>query len=137
MLLGWRVTLVRRTSVLKRKNASEDTTMTSDSHKALREHLLYLLRGGGAHLQFDNAVADIPPDSRGRTVPPVPHSPWRLLEHMRIAQWDILESRGRSRRARLSNSPGTRTFIVHGCSDGALNGISISTRPEVPKMVTR
>ena len=65
--------------------------MTPDPHKSLREHLLYLLRGGGAHLHFDKAVADIPPALRGRTVPNVPHSPWRLLEHMRIAQWDILE----------------------------------------------
>ena len=65
--------------------------MTPDPHKSLREHVLYLLRGGGAHLHFDKAMADIPPALRGRTVPPVPHSPWRLLEHMRIAQWDILE----------------------------------------------
>jgi len=65
--------------------------MSPDPHKALREHLLYLLRGGGAHLDFDKAVADIPPAFRGRTVPNVPHSPWRLLEHMRICQWDILE----------------------------------------------
>ena len=65
--------------------------MASDPHKPLREHLLYLLRGGGAHLSFDKAVADIPPALRGRTVPPVPHSPWRLLEHLRICQWDILE----------------------------------------------
>jgi hypothetical protein len=64
--------------------------MTSDS-KALREHLLYLLEGGGAHLHFDQAIDGIPPNLRGKTVPPVPHSPWRLLEHMRIAQWDILE----------------------------------------------
>jgi DinB superfamily len=65
--------------------------MIPDPHKALREHLFYLLRVGGAHLHFDKAVADIPRDHRGRTVPPVPHSPWRLVEHMRIAQWDILE----------------------------------------------
>lgn len=65
--------------------------MNPDPHKSVREHLLYLLRGGGAHLPFDKAVADIPPPLRGRTVPPVPHSPWRLLEHLRIAQWDILE----------------------------------------------
>ncbi len=65
--------------------------MASDANKALREHLLYLLQGGGAHLDFDKAVVDIPPASRGRTAPPVPHSPWRLLEHLRIAQWDILE----------------------------------------------
>lgn len=65
--------------------------MTPDPHKSLREHLAYLLKGGGAHLHFDKAVADIPPALRGRTAAPVPHSPWRLLEHMRIAQSDILE----------------------------------------------
>src|SRR5205085_5038440 len=64
---------------------------TSDPHKSLRDHLLYLLQGGGAHVHFDKAIADIPPELRGGTVPPVPYSPWRLLEHMRIAQWDILE----------------------------------------------
>jgi hypothetical protein len=64
--------------------------MTLDSQKSLREHLLYLLQGGGAHLSFEKAVADIPPALRGRSVPPVPHNPWQLLEHMRIAQWDIL-----------------------------------------------
>ena len=65
--------------------------MTPDPHKSLREHLLYLLRGGGADVHFEKAVADIPPALRGREVPPVPHSPWRLLEHLRICQWDILE----------------------------------------------
>lgn len=65
--------------------------MPADAHQSLREHILYLLQGGGAHLDFDKAVADIPPDLRGRTVPSVPHSPWRLVEHMRIAQRDILE----------------------------------------------
>jgi len=65
--------------------------MTTDIYTSLREHLLYLLRGGGAHLHFDKAVAGIPPSLRGLTVLPVPHSPWRLLEHLRIAQWDILE----------------------------------------------
>jgi hypothetical protein len=59
--------------------------------EVLREHLLYLLRGGGAHLAFDAAVADLPPEVRGAKPPGVPHTPWRLLEHLRIAQWDILE----------------------------------------------
>jgi hypothetical protein len=65
--------------------------MTHDPHRSLREHLLDLLQGGGAHLHFDKAVADLPPEFRGRTAPGMPHSPWRLLEHLRIAQWDILE----------------------------------------------
>jgi hypothetical protein len=65
--------------------------MTPDQVAAVREHLLYLLRGGGAHLDFEAAIADLPVGLRGARAPGVPHSPWRLLEHMRIAQWDILE----------------------------------------------
>lgn len=59
--------------------------------EALREHLVYLLQGGGAHLNFERAIADLPAKLRGAKVDGVPHTPWRLLEHMRIAQWDILE----------------------------------------------
>jgi hypothetical protein len=59
--------------------------------RALREHLLYLLKGGGAHLDFETAIAGLPPELRSAKPTGVPHSPWRLLEHMRIAQWDILE----------------------------------------------
>ena len=59
--------------------------------RALREHVLYVLRGGGAHLDFEAAVADLPAELRGVKPPGMPHSPWRILEHMRIAQWDILE----------------------------------------------
>src|SRR5438552_1487922 len=62
-----------------------------EKEQILREHLLYLLRGGDAHLKFDAAIAHLPPRLRGTKPPGVPHTPWRLLEHMRIAQWDILE----------------------------------------------
>jgi uncharacterized damage-inducible protein DinB len=61
------------------------------SDRELRDHLLYLLRGGGAHLDFERAVADLPEECRGRRPDGISHSPWRLLEHMRIAQWDILQ----------------------------------------------
>ena len=61
------------------------------SDKVLREHVIYLLKGGGAHLDFESAIADLPPDLRGAKVEGVPHTPWRLLEHLRICQWDILE----------------------------------------------
>jgi len=61
------------------------------SDKALREQLLWLLGGGDAHLDFEAAVANLPVELRGRRPPGVPHTPWRLLQHMRIAQWDILE----------------------------------------------
>jgi hypothetical protein len=59
--------------------------------KALREHVLYLLEGGGAHAKFDEVIADIPPKLRGQKPAGLPHSLWMLLEHLRIAQWDILE----------------------------------------------
>jgi hypothetical protein len=58
---------------------------------SVRDHVLYLLRGGGAHVDFERANADLPTDLRGAKIEGVPHTPWHLLEHMRIAQWDILE----------------------------------------------
>lgn len=57
----------------------------------LREHLLEMVRGGGAHLTFDEAVANLPAEMRGAKPPGQPHTPWRLVEHMRITQSDILE----------------------------------------------
>jgi hypothetical protein len=65
--------------------------MTRDQTASLREHVLYLLKGGGAHLNFDKAIANLPAELRGAKPPGSPHTPWRLLEHLRIAQWDILE----------------------------------------------
>jgi hypothetical protein len=59
--------------------------------KALREHVLYLLRGGGAHLSFDDAMADFPAQLRGTKPAGAPHTAWQLLEHLRLAQWDILD----------------------------------------------
>ncbi len=59
--------------------------------KALREHIVYLLGGGGAHLGFDKAIADLPKKFRGAKPAHIPHTPWRLLEHMRIAQQDIVD----------------------------------------------
>lgn len=64
---------------------------TMDRDKTLRDHLLYLLRGGGAHLSLEKAVADFPADLRGAMPKGLPHTPWRLLEHLRLAQWDIVE----------------------------------------------
>jgi hypothetical protein len=58
---------------------------------ALREHLLYLLRGGGAHTDFDTAVEGLPEKLRGIKPAGAPYTAWQLLEHMRISQWDILE----------------------------------------------
>ncbi len=63
----------------------------AEGDKALRDHLLWLLRGGHAHAQFDRAFAGLPAKLRGVKPAGLPYSPWQLLEHMRIAQWDILE----------------------------------------------
>ena len=59
--------------------------------RALREHLLYLLRGGGAHVHFEEALEGFPSSLYNARAGGVPYTPWRLLEHMRLAQWDILE----------------------------------------------
>ena len=58
---------------------------------ALREHVLALLKGGGAHVEFETAIKGLPASLRGKRPKGSAHSPWEILEHMRIAQWDILE----------------------------------------------
>ncbi|HXR39788.1 MAG TPA: DinB family protein [Terracidiphilus sp.] len=63
--------------------------MPDDS--ALRQHLIKLLKGGDAHVVFEEAVRDFPAELRGKTPRGAEHSAWELLEHLRIAQWDILE----------------------------------------------
>jgi hypothetical protein len=57
----------------------------------VRKHLVNLLRMEGAHLGFDEAVAGFPVALRGKKPKGAPHTAWQLLEHLRIAQWDILD----------------------------------------------
>ncbi len=57
----------------------------------LREHVLWLLQGGQAHIGFEQVVEDFPEELWGRAAAGIPHTPWQLLEHLRICQWDILE----------------------------------------------
>ena len=59
--------------------------------KALREQLVKLLTSTEAHATFEDAVKDFPEELRGKRPEGAEHSPWQLLEHLRIAQWDILE----------------------------------------------
>ncbi|MGH9631316.1 MAG: DinB family protein [Bryobacteraceae bacterium] len=63
--------------------------MSNDA--ALRKYLLDMLNGSEAHAAFDQVVADFPPDRIGVRPQGLAHSAWELLEHMRIAQSDILE----------------------------------------------
>ena len=62
-----------------------------DNEKSLRDHLLSLLSGGNAHITFDDFVRDFPSEKCGERVDGLPYTAWQVLEHMRIAQWDILE----------------------------------------------
>ena len=61
------------------------------SDDSIRKHVLYLLRTGGAHLSFEDFVGSFPPDLCNRKIDGLPYTPWQILEHMRLAQWDILE----------------------------------------------
>src|SRR5438477_2328475 len=65
--------------------------MNAHPDQTLREHLLYLLNDGGAHAKFEDVVKQFPENLRGKEVENFPHTAWMLLEHMRIAQLDILE----------------------------------------------
>jgi hypothetical protein len=67
------------------------TKVKVDQDRSLRQHLVDLLKGGNAHAKFDDVIAGLPAKLRGQKPPGFPHSPWMLLEHLRLAQWDILE----------------------------------------------
>ena len=58
---------------------------------SLRKHLFYVLKGGQAHVSFEDFVRDFPVDLCGKQIAGLPYTAWQVLEHMRLAQWDILE----------------------------------------------
>jgi hypothetical protein len=64
---------------------------TSNAQELLRVQLLTLIQGGEAHATFDEAVKNFPAELRGKVPDRLPYSAWQLLEHMRIAQRDILD----------------------------------------------
>ena len=68
----------------------EKASHSADEHTPLREQFSALLKGGQAHVTFDDAVKDLPADLRGTVPPSLPYSAWQLLEHLRITQHDIL-----------------------------------------------
>ena len=65
--------------------------MKNKLEQALRQQLVETLKGNSAHTSFDDAIAGLPVKLRGEKPQDFPHSPWMLVEHMRIALWDILE----------------------------------------------
>ena len=60
-------------------------------HDAIRDHLVRVLDWEEAHVGFDKAIDGIPADKRGVKAPGFEYSAWQLLEHMRLAQLDILD----------------------------------------------
>ena len=58
----------------------------------VRRQLIELLESRGAHMRFEEAVADCPTEAINREVETLPpYTPWHLLDHIRYAQWDILD----------------------------------------------
>lgn len=61
-----------------------------DKDKALREHLFELLDGESAHISLERVLRDFPIENINRRIGDS-HTAWQLLEHIRLAQWDILD----------------------------------------------
>jgi hypothetical protein len=82
--------VVKRSGTKAKKSASRNSS-GAGNNASLRKHLVDVLKGGSAHVQFMDALEEFPPNKRGTFAPGLPHTGWQLLEHSRIAQWDILE----------------------------------------------
>ena len=82
---------------MKKKKTSKKVTRKSRSKpprnadRDLREQLVYLLKGGGAHVHFMDALEGFPVGKHGTYANALPHTGWQLLEHARLAQWDIVD----------------------------------------------
>ncbi len=63
----------------------------NDQHKILINELTKLLLGGSAHASFHDAIKGLKPSLRGVKPDGMPYSIWQLVEHIRIAQWDMLQ----------------------------------------------
>ena len=77
-------------NIKKKSSGSGKKTKGARGDHALRDHLLKLL-DSEAHVSFENAITGLPPGLRAVKPPNLPFSAWHLLEHLRIAQWDIVE----------------------------------------------
>ena len=65
--------------------------MAKKDNDTLQNELLRMLQGGGAHADFDTAIAKLPKKCRGATVKGIPYTIWRILQHMRLSQRDLLD----------------------------------------------
>jgi hypothetical protein len=82
--------LKKKKAKSQKRARSEKRGSTNDT-AVLREQLAALLKGGNAHVPFMDAFDGFPEAKRGTYAQGLPHTGWQLLEHMRIAQRDILE----------------------------------------------
>jgi len=96
------------------KTSGEAAPRPSSQDRLLRDHLLYLLEGGGAHINFADALAGWPAQVIGVKVANFPHTAWMLLEHMRLASGTFLSSA-----AMLSMSPEMARRILAGIGSAA------------------
>ncbi|HEY6386169.1 MAG TPA: DinB family protein [Candidatus Acidoferrum sp.] len=80
---------IRKAARKPTKKASPKPPRNMD--RELREQVVYLLKGGGAHVHFTDALEGFPAEKYGAFADGLPHTGWQLLEHARLAQWDILE----------------------------------------------
>jgi hypothetical protein len=71
--------------------AADRSKAATDEQAPLRKELIALLQGGQAHITFDEAIKEFPAGLRGAVPPNLPYSAWQILDHLRIAQRDILD----------------------------------------------
>ena len=84
--------VVRQPRTSKTARSKKSAAQPASQHDgALRRHLLYALKESGAHATFDAVMGDWPVQLAGVKIANFPHTAWMLVEHLRIAQWDILE----------------------------------------------
>ena len=76
---------------MSKSKQTESVQHTHTEQAELRKQILDLLHGGQAHVTFDDAIKAFPAEHRATVPPNLPYSAWQLLEHLRIAQRDILE----------------------------------------------
>jgi uncharacterized damage-inducible protein DinB len=65
--------------------------VNKSNEKVLRDYLSEILDWQSAHINLEKAVEDFPSELRGKKSKGAPHSAWQLLEHIRLAQYDILD----------------------------------------------
>lgn len=80
-----------RKAKTKRTNPLKAVRKSPDTDASLRKRLVELLKGGEAHVGISDALANFPAQKRGAYANGLEHTGWQLLEHIRLAQWDILE----------------------------------------------